>query len=248
MSGSSNNLSLAKTASGHAPPANRRVSFLSMRLAGMPCRLVTEFARRPRRNRSPLLDSQQPDECHTPVSPGRTALAPAPVPAPPAPPPVVQETAPSPPAAPALPTTQEAAVPPEPGPSPTPPPAPSPTPDAGQQAAAAPAPPAAPSPTPVTPCSPAALRDPLTGRRSAPAAARARTGGVGSPGRICAQEPRAAGRDLGLFRGGLRAAISAARRRLGLSPADGQVRPGRDRRVDEEDPSAFRHLPDRGRV
>ena len=89
-------------------------------------------------------------------------------------------------------------------------------------------------------CSPAALRNPLdSAGRSAPAAARARSGGVGSPGRICAQEPRAAGRDLGLFRGGLRAAISAARRWLGLSPAGGQVRPGRDRRVDEEDPSAF---------
>ena len=47
-----------------------------------------------------------------PVSPGRTAVAPAPVPAPPAPPPVAQETAPSPPPAPALPTTQEAAAPP----------------------------------------------------------------------------------------------------------------------------------------
>ena len=85
-------------------------------------------------------------------------------------------------------------------------------------------------------------------RRNAPAAARARTGGAGSRERICAQEPRAAGRDLGLFRGGLRAPLPAARRRLGLSAAGGQVRPGRDRRVAEENPSAFRHLPDRGRI
>ena len=155
-----------------------------------------------------------------PVSPGPTAVAPAPVPAPPAPPPVVQETAPSPPPAPALPTAQEAAAPPAPAPSPT---------AAARSLSGA----RCRTASRHAACSPAAPRDALdsAGRRSAPAAARARTGGVGSPGRICAQEPRAAGRDLGLFRGGLRAAISAARRRLGLSPAGGQVRPGRDRRV-----------------
>ena len=71
-------------------------------------------------------------------------------------------------------------------------------------------------------------------RRSASAAAGVRTGGAGSPGRIRAQEPRAVGRDLGLFRGGLRAAFPAARRRLGLSAAGGQVRPGHDCRVAEE--------------
>ena len=85
-------------------------------------------------------------------------------------------------------------------------------------------------------------------RRSAAAATRARTGGAGSRGHICAQEPCAAGWDLGLFRGGLRAALPAARRRLGLSAAGGQVRPGRDCRVAEENPSPFRHLPDRGRI
>ena len=85
-------------------------------------------------------------------------------------------------------------------------------------------------------------------RRNAPAAARARTGGAGSRGHICAQEPRAAGRDLGLFRSGLRAPLPAARRPLGLSGAGGQVRPGRDCRVAEENPSPFRHLPDRGRI
>ena len=153
-----------------------------------------------------------------PVSPSPTAVVPAPAPAPPASAPVAQKPAPPPPPAPALPTAQEAASPP--APSPTPPPAPPPAPDAGQQAATPPAPP----PPLETPSGSA-------GRRSAPAAARARTGGVGSPGRICAQEPCAAGRDLGLFRGGLRAAIPAARRRLGLSPAGGQVRPGRDCRV-----------------
>ena len=111
--------------------------------------------------------------------------------------------------------------------------------------AACSAPPRAPS---LRPSSPTSLRCSRSGRRTAPAAARARTGGVGSRGRICAQEPRAAGRDLGLFRGGLRAALPAARRRLGLSAAGGQVRSGRDCRVAEEDPSAFRHLPDRSRV
>ena len=81
-------------------------------------------------------------------------------------------------------------------------------------------------------------------RRSATAAARARTEDAGSPERIRSQEPCAAGRDLGLFRGGLRAPLPAERRRLGLSAAGGQVRPGRDRRVAEENPSPFRHLPD----
>ena len=79
--------------------------------------------------------------------------------------------------------------------------------------------------------------------RRAAAAARARTGGAGSRGHICAQESRAAGRGLGLFRGGLRQAFPAERQRLGLSAAGGQVRPGRDCRVAEKDPSAFRDLP-----
>ena len=196
-----------------------------------------------------------------PVSPGPAPVAPAPVPpAPPAPAPVAQEPAPS--SAPA-PTAQEAA--PSPPPSPAPP--------AAQEAAAppAPAPTAPPAPTSrcrtasrLAACSRAVPRDALcsarrragapasacsrSARRSAPAAARARTGGAGSPRRIRAQEPRAAGRGLGLFRGGLRAAFPAARRRLGLSAAGGQVRPGRDCRVAEEDPSAFRHLPGRARV
>ena len=52
-------------------------------------------------------------------------------------------------------------------------------------------------------------------RRNAAAAARARTGVAGSRWHICAQEPRAAGRDLGLFRSGLRAPLPAARRRAG---------------------------------
>ncbi len=84
--------------------------------------------------------------------------------------------------------------------------------------------------------------------RTTPAASGARTGGAGSRGHICAQEPCAAGRDLGLFRSGLRAPLPAARRRLGLSGAGGQVRPGRDCRVGEENPSPFRDLPDRGRI
>ena len=74
-----------------------------------------------------------------PVSPGPTAVAPAPVPpAPPAPAPVAQEPVPSPPPPPALPTAQKAATPP--APSPTAPPAPAPASDAGQRAASSPAP------------------------------------------------------------------------------------------------------------
>ncbi len=108
-------------------------------------------------------------------------------------------------------------------------------------------PPSRPLLRPSSRSAPASASSRRSARRGAPDAARARTGG-GSPGRIRAQEPGAAGRDMGLFGGGLRAAFRAARRRLGLSAAGGQVRPGRDRRVAEEDPSAFRHLPDRGRV
>ena len=108
--------------------------------------------------------SNQTNVTH-PVSPGRTALAPAPVPAPPAPPPAAQETAPSPPPAPALPTTQVAAAPPEPAPSPTPLPAPSPAPEAGQQAAAPPAPPP-PSETPSTPPAEAPLPPPAPDREA----------------------------------------------------------------------------------
>ena len=165
----------------------------------------------------------------SPVSPGPTAVAPAPVPAPPAPAPVAQEPAPSPPPAPAPPAAQEAAAPP--APSPTAPPAPTPAPDAGQQAASPPA--AAPSsetppapavaaqePLPSPPPAEAPLPPPAPGRETQEVA-----------GRIRAQEPRAVSRDLGLFHGGLRTAVRAARRRLGLSPAGGQVRPGRDCRV-----------------
>ena len=74
-----------------------------------------------------------------PVSPGPTAVVPAPAPAPPASAPVAQKPAPPPPPALALPTEQEAASPP--APSPTAPPAPTVAPDAGQQAATPPAPP-----------------------------------------------------------------------------------------------------------
>ena len=160
-----------------------------------------------------------------PVSSGPTPVAPAA-----RLPPLLRRT-PRPRLRPHAPAAQEAAAPPA---GPAAPPAPTPAPDAGQQADLAACPRAVP-------------RDALgsarrragaftsacsrPARRNAPAAARARTGGAGSPGRICAQEPRAAGRDLGLFRGGLRPAFPAARRRLGLSAAGGQVRPGRDRRV-----------------
>ena len=192
------------------------------------------------------------------VSPEPTAVAPAPVTPPPASPPGAQEPAASavqqaasppaptpPPAAGAPPTPPVVAQEPKPAPAP-PAAAPNPAPNAGQQAvsprALAPRP-DAPSTPPVVaqspPSAPAApiaeppLPPPAPGRE----AERVR-------GRICAQEPRAAGRGLGLFRGGLQSAVPAARRRLGLSSTGGQVRSGGDCRVAEEDPSAFRHLPD----
>ena len=90
-----------------------------------------------------------------PVSPGPTAIVPAPAPAPPASAPVAQTPAPQPRPAPALPTAQEAASPP--APSPTAPPAPTPAPDAGQQAATPPAPP----PSLETPSAPPVAEAPL---------------------------------------------------------------------------------------
>ena len=99
-----------------------------------------------------------------PISPGPTAVAPAPVPpAPPAPAPVVQEPAPSPPPAP--PAAQEAAAPPAP-PS-TAPPAPAPAPDAGQQAATPPTPPPSLETPPAPPTAEAPLPPPAPGRETA---------------------------------------------------------------------------------
>ena len=146
----------------------------------------------------------------------------------------------------APPAAQEAAAPPPPAPTPPPPPpAPTAPPDAGQQAASRRRPRRSPRRPQLRPSSPRSLTCSRSAGRTSPAASRARTGGVaGSRGHIRAQEPCAAGRDLGLFRGGLRAALPATRRRLGLSAAGGQVRPGRDCRVAEENPSPFRHLPD----
>ena len=180
--------------------------------------------------------SNQTNVTH-PVSPGRTALAPAPVPAPPAPPPVVQETAPSPPAAPALPTTQEAAAPPEPGPSPTPPPAPSPAPDAGQQAAAPPAPPP-PSETPSTqPAAEAPLPPPAPGREAS------EVQGV--------YAPKSLEQLVGTWAYSAEDCERLFQRRGGgwayRQPVD-KFAQAAIVEFDEEDPSAFRHLPDRGRV
>ena len=104
-----------------------------------------------------------------PVSPGPTAVAPAPVPAPPAPPPVVQETAPSPPPAPAPPAAQEAEAPPAPFPTAPTRTAPTPPPDAGQQAARPPASPPpleTPSPPPTPPAAEAPLPPPAPGREA----------------------------------------------------------------------------------
>ena len=150
----------------------------------------------------------------------------------------------SPPLSPAPPAAQQAAAPPAPAPPAHP------APDAGQQAASPPAPTAPPKSPRLRPSSPRSLRPRLLrlGPPNHPCRRPRPDGRRGSRGHICAQEPCAAGRDLGLFRGGLRAALPAARRRLGLSAAGGQVRPGRDCRVAEEDPSPFRDLPDRRRI
>ena len=173
-----------------------------------------------------------------PVSRGATPVAPAPSPA---------STALS--AA----TAQKAApsAPSSPSPQPAPaveaaaPPAPAATPNSARQAASPPAPsPEKPAAPPVVAERAFALACSRCACRSAAAATRARSGDAGSRGHIRAQELSAAGRDLGLFRRGLRAALPAPRRRLGLSGAGGQVRPGGDCRVAEEDPSPFRHLPD----
>jgi hypothetical protein len=92
----------------------------------------------------------------SPVSPGPTAVVPAPAPpTPPAPAAVAQQPAPSPPPAPASPAAQEATSPP--APSPTAPPAPTAAPDAGQQAATPPAPP----PSLETPSAPPVAEAPL---------------------------------------------------------------------------------------
>ena len=168
-----------------------------------------------------------------PVSRGTTPVAPAPSPAP-----IAQKAVPSAPSLPSPPAAPEAAAPPAPLRRP-------------MQDSKPPRCPLRPRRPPKSPRLPRSSRRSLRPRllqlRSPNhPCRRPRPDGnaAGSPGRICAQEPCAAGRDLGLFRGGLRAPLPAARRRLGLSAAGGQVRPGRDRRIAEENPSAFRHLPD----
>ena len=195
----------------------------------------------------------------TPVSPEPTAVAPAPVPpAPPAPAPVVHERALSP----VAPAVQQAATPPAAAPPPTPgappappvvqaapaplPAAPNPAPNAAQQAASPPA---------VAPRPSASSAPPVVAQKppSAPAAPVAEPPlPPPAPGREAQQvagvyAPKNLAQLVGTWAysgGGLRSALPAARRRLGLSPTGGQVRPGRDCRVAEKNPSAFRHLPD----
>ena len=102
-----------------------------------------------------------------PVSPGPTAVAPAPVPAPPAPPPVVQEPAPSPPPAPAPPTAQEAAAPPAPAPTLRPLPLRRPLQDSKPPRRLPPRrPPRRPSPPPTPPAAEAPLPPPAPGRET----------------------------------------------------------------------------------
>ena len=115
-----------------------------------------------------------------------------------------QEAAPSPPPSPAPPPAQEAAAPPPPAPTPPPPPSRS---DcaarcgtASRLAVARAAPRDALSSARRRPGASTCSR---SAGRTSPAASRARTGVGGSRGHLRAQEPCAAGRDLGLFRGGL---------------------------------------------
>ncbi|MGA8586986.1 MAG: hypothetical protein WB715_24685 [Roseiarcus sp.] len=99
-----------------------------------------------------------------PVSPGPTAVVPAPAPAPPASAPVAQRPAPPPPPTPALPTAQETAS--APTPSPTAPPAPTPAPDARQQAATPTAPPLSLATPSAPPVAEAPLPPPAPGREA----------------------------------------------------------------------------------
>ena len=158
-----------------------------------------------------------------PVSLGPTAVAPAPVPPPPAASPVAQEPAPSPPPAPA--------------PSPTVPSAPSPAPDAGQQAAAPPAPPP-PSETPSTPpAAEAPLPPPTPGRETAEAQ------GV--------YAPKGLAQLVGTWAYSAEDCDRLFQRRGGgwayRQPVD-KFAQAAIVEFDEENPSAFRDLPDRGRV
>ena len=82
------------------------------------------------------------------------------------------------------------------------------------------------------------LPPPAPGRQSA-----------GSRGLICAQEPHAAGRDLGLFPGRLRPAFPAARAAAGpLIEPVGRGAQAAIVEVAEEDRSALRHLPNSQRI
>ena len=161
-----------------------------------------------------------------PASPGPTAVAPAP--APPAPPaPVAQEPSPAPPAA------QEAPAPSAPSPIA---PAPTPAPDAGQQAT----PPATPPP-PETPSAPPVAEAPLP--PPAPGRDASEVQGVYAPNSLAqlvgawAYSPEDCER---LFQ---RRGRSWAYRQ----PVD-KFAQAAIVEFDEEDPAAFRHLPDRERI
>ena len=117
-----------------------------------------------------------------------------------------QEAAPSPPSSPAPPPAQEAAAPPPPAPIPPPLPLRLRRPMRDSKPPRGRSPPRRPPRRPLLRPSPPRTLPPTCSRsagRSSPAASRARTGVAGSRGHLCAREPCAAGRDLGLFRGGL---------------------------------------------
>ena len=170
-----------------------------------------------------------------PVSPGPTAVVPAPVPAPPASAPVAQKPAPPPPPAPALPTAQEATS--RPAPSPTAPPAPTPAPDAGQQAATPPAPPPSLETPSAPPVAEAPLPPPALGREASDVQ------GV--------YAPKSLAQLVGTWAYSTGDCERLFQRRGGgwayRQPVD-KFAQAAIVEFDEEDPSAFRHLPDRGRV
>ena len=164
-----------------------------------------------------------------PVSPG-PVLATAP-PTAPAPATVARQPAPSPPPAPA----QEAASPPAPSP-PTTPPAPTAAPDAGQQAATPPAP----TPSRETPSAPPTAEAPLP----PPAPGReAEVQGV--------YAPKSLAQLVGTWAYNAEDCERLFQRRGGgwayRQPVD-KFAQAAIVEFDKEDPSAFRHLPDRGRV
>ena len=178
----------------------------------------------------------------TPVSPGPTPVARAPAPAS-----TAQRAAPSPPSSPAPPAAQEAAAPP--APAPTAPSAPTPAPNAGQHAASPPAPappPETPSAAPVVAHEPPSAPAPLAEPPLPPPA----------PGREASDvagvyAPKSLAQLVGTWAYSAEDCERLFQRRGGgwayRQPVD-KFAQAAIVEFAEEDPSAFRHLPDRSRV